>query len=584
MPAFRILLMAASWALLTAGIHVSVVLFRVHVLRGFTLTTQLFALASPVAYIVVFCVPALLLVLAARIRPGMVTERVVTGILAGLSVFCVLLLYRKIHPWSYLVLASGAGWQVARLFQRNGALARVLTGRLAPALTLVLALAGFVPLATAAWREGTAMRSSIAAADARPNVLLLILDTVRASSMSTYGYARPTTPAIDSLSRESAVFDYAFSTASWSLPSHTSLLTGVWGHETGGDYLRRPYDSLRTVAEVLRDAGYLTGAFMGNAGWAGHETGLTRGFLRYTTYRFDASQLLWATTITQTPLVQGVIGGLATASPRRLLRALASLDFQAKTPPTANGRRADEVAGDFLAWRDRIPPDRTWFAMLNLMDAHDPYRTPFEARFNDGRTAMDRYDGAIAWLDRNVSRIVAELRATGDLDRTLVIVTSDHGEKFGEHGEYFHSGGLYLPVVHVPLLIRFPSLFPAGSRRAGLVSLADIPATILDVAGERASGIPGRSLVNAAQQDDSAYALFISNRRLNPVPDDRTAAGDVLSVLTDQWHLIRYGDGAEELYRWRTDSTESVNLSASADGQAVLPGLRRLLTASSSSR
>lgn len=581
MPVSAVFASALSWGLVAAIVHVSVVLFRVHVLHGFTMTTQYFALASPLAYVAVFCLLAVPLALTThRVRPA-TGVRLVTAFFAGLAALSALLLYRGIHPLAFVVLSIGMGWQVGLWFSTHDAARRILTRRVAPVIAGLLAVTGTTPLALSAWRERTAIGEARTAAEGSPNVLLLILDTVRAANLGAYGYGRATSPVMDSLAGEGTLFEHAYSTASWSLPAHASMLTGLWGHETGGNYLRRPYDSLRTFVEVLRDRGYVTGAFIGNAGWAGHETGFPRGFLRFTTYRMDWSQLLWSTTLTTSRLGRGLIAGLSARSPGQFLGALIGLNLPPPTVVTANLRPADEIASNFLAWHDGIGNRHPWFAMLNLFDAHDPYRSPFDQRFNGGRSPVDRYDGSIAWLDATIGRIVSDLRARGELDGTLLIVTSDHGEKFGEHGEFAHSGGLYLPVVHVPLLVRFPPRFAPGTRRPDLVSLADIPATILDVAGAADAGLPGQSLARVPDPGaGAAPVLFLSNRRINTGDSDRTSHGDVFGILTDEWHLIRFATGDEELYRWREDPQEGTNLAHTAEGAAVLPELRQALSAS----
>jgi arylsulfatase A-like enzyme len=215
---------------------------------------------------------------------------------------------------------------------------------------------------------------------------------------------------------------------------------------------------------------------------------------------------------------------------------------------------------------------------MNVFDAHDPYVTPFEKRFNEGRTDLDRYDGGIAYVDSMIGRVFRDLESRGDLDNTLVIVTSDHGEKFGRNGEFKHGGSPFLPVVHVPLLLRYPIRFPAGTRRSELRTTADIPATILDVTGLRDSRIPGASLARERTPSDSTpVLLFLSNRNINPKPDEPTATGDVLGAITPEWHLIRYPDGSEKLYRWRDDPAETLNLAATPAGQAILPALRQAL-------
>lgn len=574
---------ALAWALATAAVHVAVVLVRVHLVRGFTLTADLFVLAAPVTYSLLFVALAVPLCIAARVWPRHVTEARIVGFYAGVAVLSILLLYREVHPLSWLVVAVGTGWQASSWVAVRPRPMRTMRRRVAPALALILVVIGGGPLVWGWALESLAIRSGRRAADGAPNVLLLILDTVRARNLSLYGHDRATSPAIDRIGAEGLVFDQAFSTASWSLPSHASLLTGVWAHETGGSYLRRVHDSLPTVAEVLRDRGYLAAAFMANGGWAGHESGLTRGFHRYLTYRRDLSQVMWSSSLTQTTLGRELIRGTVAADVPRILKALIRFDLRAGEAMTANLRSGPEIVEAFSTWRDRIGDRHPWFVTLNLFDAHAPYRTPYEYRFNDGERRIDRYDGAIAWVDEMVGRIVEILRTRGELDRTLVIVTSDHGEFFGEHGLVDHGRPPYLPVVHVPLVMRYPPrLTPA--RHATPVTNADVPATILDVVGAPGGMLPGRSLAGSAATDTTSLVLFLANRLINADTSRRASRGRFLGALTEQWHLIRGPDGSEELYRWRVDSLETENLAGLPEVAADQAALGALLRAPSSRR
>jgi len=336
-------------------------------------------------------------------------------------------------------------------------------------------------------------RLGAAPADA-PNVLLIILDTVRGANLSLYGYPRPTTPALERWGAAGVTFDRALATAPWTLPSHGTLFTGRLGSELGGDWLRPVRIGQASLAQLFYRRGYATAGFVGNLVYASYESGLTPGFIRYEDYPISWHQVLLHSPLVQTGLARalGQSRGL-----RDAWRALRRLDLQIKRRPASEYKAAGGITDAFLAWQ-RETAGRPFFAFLNYFDAHDPHRAPADllARFAGTGTAEDRYDAAIAYLDRELDRLFAELARRGVLDRTIVVVTSDHGEQFGEHGLRGHANSLYLPVLEVPLMLRYPARVPAGRRVTQAVSLRDLPATILDLAG--AGGVapllPGTSL------------------------------------------------------------------------------------------
>ncbi len=169
----------------------------------------------------------------------------------------------------------------------SGILALAITGAVSSGRLRALVAGQHRPLADAGGAQ-------------RPNIILLILDTVRASNLSLYGYTRPTTPVLDSLAKASTVFDAAFSTAPWTAPSHASMMSGLWASQAGADYLNPMHDSVTTVAQVLDSLGYHTGGFIANAGYAGYQLGISRGFSHYEDFPFSWWQALWSTTLSQT--------------------------------------------------------------------------------------------------------------------------------------------------------------------------------------------------------------------------------------------------------------------------------------------
>jgi arylsulfatase A-like enzyme len=349
--------------------------------------------------------------------------------------------------------------------------------------------------------------------------VLIILDTVRAASLSLYGYGRPTTPHLDRLQGEATVFDRAFSVAPWTLPSHGSMFTGRYAGELSTDWRRSLDRADPTLAEVLRDRGYSTVGVVGNLRYTAHETGLGRGFLRYEDHHTSFGQLLRSAWLGQTEMI---VQALRARDTKAALSALASANLWVDPNRDADPRRARSVTDTFLAWHAGHSAGRPFFAFLNYFDAHTPIVLPPEYEGKFGEQPVDLYDGAIAYLDAEIGRLLASLAARGALDNTIVVITSDHGELLGEHGLVGHAHNLYARTLHVPLLMRWPSGVPAGKRIAEPVTLRDLAATITTLAGGVPAGtFPGRSLSrfwNEALRGDDSPIVAEVNRGVNPEP------------------------------------------------------------------
>ncbi|MAF67345.1 MAG: hypothetical protein CMJ84_17025 [Planctomycetes bacterium] len=376
-----------------------------------------------------------------------------------------------------------------------------------------------------------------------PNVLLISIDTLRADHLSCYGYERETSPRLDALASEGVLFESATSTTSWTLPAHVSMLTGlpISAHGICDDRLwSRPAPdggplsvSLRGLflPEVLRSAGYRTGGFYT---WKYLEP--TFGFGP----GFEVYERLGHTFYSH-PVVSKQFEALRargdTEGQRRLAQEHPEL-FDDTRPSSP------EAVDRALAWIDGArerTPERPFFCFLHLFDVHDPYRAPepFHERFADpaydgpitGRNVMGAgtpvgrgmaeadlrhlvalYDGEIAWVDSQVGRLLDALEAR-DLTRdTLVVVVSDHGEEFFEHGEKQHRRSLYRESVHVPWIVRWPAGLPAGLRIAGPVGLVDLAPTISGLCGlAPPPGAMGRDLsAVAGGQAPNEPATYLS--------------------------------------------------------------------------
>jgi arylsulfatase A-like enzyme len=262
-------------------------------------------------------------------------------------------------------------------------------------------------------------------------------------------------------------------------------------------------------------------------------------------------------------------------------------------------KRAPVIGAAFLDWLDRHP-GRPFFAFLNYYDAHRPYLPPepFASRFrtpgvplharvlkeNGGdpdppaeriQGAIDAYDGSIAWLDAELARLFDSLAARGMLQNTIVILTADHGEEFLEHGMWDHGNSLYLPSVHVPLVVSWPGRVAAGSVVRDPVSIRDVPATVVSLTRGTAAPFPGASLLRLMTPGEGDTA-FSDVRRVVRQPEWYPAsAGDLTSVVAGQWHFIRnLGTGREELYDLSRDPMEKSDLAAQMEFRGVLSQMR----------
>jgi arylsulfatase A-like enzyme len=579
---------AADVAWLTLGgaavatlVHAGQVEFRLRVLGVFTWTHREFAWLSLAGYLACFAalaIPVALLVAARRGRAGL---GLVSACFTSLVAFAILLFLPRLHPAAQLALAIGIGTQVGRWISSNPPAARRWIRRVAVGATSAVVVLGLAASARFRFGEGGRVRALPAAPTEAPNIVLLIMDTVRAASMSLYGYERETTPMLTALARESTVFDRAFATAPWTAPSHASMMTGLWPSQAGADYLHPMYDSLPTLAQALGRRGYVSGGFMSNTGYAGYQLGISRGFTHYEDFAFTLEQALWSTTLTQTWSGQQIVEGLLSREPWRIRQAVTHPNLRTATIPRADHRTAADIAANFFAWRDQVG-NRPYFAMLNFMDAHAPYNPPngFRTRFNGGREEMDRYDGGIAYEDSVIGTIVQRLRERGELDRTVLIVTSDHGEQWNEHGLGSHGNSLYLPLLHVPLLVRAPGRVPANARIARVVSLRDLAATISGFAGESSGTLPGTSLSITWGADSGASVSPViaeAAAAVNPSKVNLTRFGPIRSAIDAEWHSIHYGNGRAELFAWRRDPGELDDRSNAPEASSVLAGHRALI-------
>lgn len=371
------------------------------------------------------------------------------------------------------------------------------------------------------------------AGPARPNVLLVTLDTTRSDRLGAYGYERATSPNFDALAREATLYENAYATSSWTLPSHASLFTGkvpsahgVRHDPEGGlvlaealagapeDIRARGLDPAeRTLAKELRGAGYSTAAVVGGP-WLLRPFGFASGFQNYDDRDID----------------------------------------------TNAGRRAESVTDGAIEWLQDV--EAPFFLFLNYFDPHAPYWPPPSHRRAfvpddvrlDPRSAAQAgalYDGEILYMDRHLGRLLRFLRETGQYEETLVVVTSDHGELLGEHDSFGHERWLWEELVRVPLAVKPARPDPEARRVATRVQIIDLFPMILERVGlEPPEGIRGRA------EPDPERVYLAEVEPLSP----RRPTGSWKALWEGPFKFLRSSLGERYLFDLRTDPTESRNL------------------------
>jgi arylsulfatase A-like enzyme len=410
--------------------------------------------------------------------------------------------------------------------------------------------------------------------------LLITVDTLRADQLGTYG-ARPTrTPILDRLGAEGAVFERAAAPMPLTRPSHFSILTSRYPREHGvlNNRMVLPASTV-TIAELLQERGYETGAFVG-VRLLTPDSGAGRGF--------------------------------------------AVFDY----PRTSDGRRAQDVVPVALQWLRNRPEDTRVFMWVHLFDPHQPYDPPHPFRdgvdaelgarlpavgweellevaaANDGDVpgpilehARALYRGEVEYTDHWIGRLLEGWRGVRSLDGAIVVLTADHGECF-EHGVFFeHADCLLEGASRVPLIVRHPPEVRAGTRVASQVSLVDVAPTILHAAGiDAPAGFSGRALQGDAGREPDRYVLlqhpFYQSRaargRSRKVEVMRSVAGtptraivadaEIVGIVGPEWKYLRAGEGGdrvEELYRMHPEAEEGADVSGTE--RAALETMRARL-------
>jgi arylsulfatase A-like enzyme len=523
---------------------------------------------TPAAVLLVMTTVALPLVLISRRWRAPSALAVVTAVTVMIGVAGVLFAVRGLGVWAIALLAVGIGVQSGRLLaeHRQRVLPMVRGAALVLGILFVL-LGTAVEGGLALWERRVESRLPPHAAQA-PNVLLIILDTVRAMSLSLYGYERTTSPNLARWATTGVTFDRAIVPATWTVPSHGSMFTGRWPREMGGWWsTSRPPSP--TLASVLRSRGYRTGGFIGNWYHINRESGLSHGFTHFSDLDRSGEQMLRGSALVRW------------LSSRRSIREVIGLY------ETLGRKDARQVNRETLRWVGR-DSSRPFFAVVNYMDAHSPYLPPepYMSRFGGrgehapivieelnlieavdserARAEAAAYDGGLAYLDSQLGRLLDTLEGRGALENTIVIITADHGEELGEHGRWGHAYGLHGEIVHVPLVVFGPGV-PAGVRISEPVSVRNVAATVTDLARVPGATFPGISLAarwRGGAPEDTALTEF----------------GSKLSLYDERYHYLQAvrGDG-ERLYDYRVDPYERRDLATNGGASVELARFRELL-------
>ena len=385
----------------------------------------------------------------------------------------------------------------------------------------------------------------------KPNVIVYVVDCLRADRVGVYGSTRGLTPSLDALARESVVLEQAWSCASWTKPSVACMLTGQLPPKHGGRTATdRVSDDAPRLAEAFAKAGYQTRALVANPVLDAKAFGFGLGFRSYR--------------------------NLAKEYVERAVNAVPA--------------DAAEITRDLAQWIPGVR-NRPFFLYVHSLDLHYPY----EARAIPGRRAprpgaseSDLYDSEIAYNDRELGKVLDGLRSAGLFENTIVVVTADHGEEFGEHGKNRHGHTLYQSLVHVPLIVRLPRGERGGTRIANPVSLVDLSSTLLGLVNlPPLHGTDGFSLVPQlrgqdgvrpmplfAEQISSAGALYAArDERFKAIetiaPETSSLAFDLSTDPDEQSPLqtlpARAAALQRELMTFMSQSQEGVHLVVDAN-------------------
>lgn len=552
---------------------------------------------APLAEMLIFILFGLIIAIFAKFIPSLFTNKTIIFFVSLLSFITILLLFPQIHHYVKWILGIGLAVQTARILGNHSVGFYKFVSR--TSILVLVVVIGLI-VGTLSWERLSEQQALSKlpppAISNSPNVILITLDTVRAESLSVYGYERKTTPQLEKFAQDGAVFEQAITTASWTLPSHASMLTGKLPHEMNVRWYKAIKPKFATLPEVLQQRGYETSGFAANLLFCSKEYGLSRGIIHYEDYPVSLGQIILSSTIGQEISNTGFV--------RR------AVDYH----QNLNSKSAEKINDDFLNWLESRDSNRPFFTFINYFDAHEPLLPPkpFDTMYGstkpngeylyqtigidflnkhawtteDADTHRNAYDSSITYLDQQLGILFSKLSEKGILDNTIVIITSDHGESFGEHGIYSHGNSLYIETLRVPLIVRFPGKVQKGQRIQQPVSLRDIPSTVLGLIGipNNENNFSGQSLGRYFQQESGKAAanedqiIFSELEEASWIDAWYPASkGNMKSLLNDKYHYIWSENGTEELYDLKSDPKELINLSKNTEAQNTMEMFRNEL-------
>lgn len=543
---------------------------------------------APLVDLAIFFLVGVLLALAGWVFPQKYINTVVwfTNVFLAVFAWISIILFGRISVEAIIILSAGISAQVFNKIIKNVNSVSSKTQKSLPWLAS-LTIGLVVVIQGGGWLNEKIQTSRLPDNITEPpNVIVIVIDTLRADHLSSYGYRRNTSPFIDDLAKEGVLFENAISASSWTQPAHASMLTGHYTYEHQAE--TKPLDdTYPTIGEVMKTNGYRTGAFSANTLFFTRRQGFGRGFLHFEDNYKSVPDIF---------LNSSMYG---------FLFDFYGLRKVLKYEGVPTRVIASDINESVLTWID-LDTDSPFFVFMNYFDVHDPYTPPepYRSRFstvqNPGglingfvdryrptlspeqlQSEIDAYDGAISYVDDQIESLFDELNQRGLLKNTVVFITADHGESLGEHDILQHGASLYLQEIHVPLIVWGPNHVPSAQSIGVPVSTTSLPVTILSLINAVHNPFPEPSLT-LLMQDDAAREDWISPisevaQYPGAAEQNPSTHGAMKSVIGDNEQYIVHEKFGEELYNWRADPQETNNLISDPPSQVIVEMFREYL-------